>query len=218
MLPPYYSDSLAPLPIRIISHRFLLLCVRVKCTRDTAFFHSDIYLFILLFLLLLLLMPTDRPAIAMVMCAVSHICPLRSLLVQRLLIACLKMIIIVDAIKHFVIKCISHRYFGQAQPIYRLAFKSVKSVFLFFFSFLFCFLAFRFVFFIGIFSVVLFCYKMFLLRKSLLVIIYNLQNTRSLWPAVCRILMAIAYVLRFTVCAQCTLCTAHRANRGVLQR
>lgn len=37
-----------------------------------------------------------------------RICRLRSLLVQRLLIARLKMIIIVDAIKHFVIKRISH--------------------------------------------------------------------------------------------------------------
>lgn len=42
--------------------------------------------------------------------AASHLLDCVSLLVQQLLIACLKMIIIVDAIKHFVIKRISHRH------------------------------------------------------------------------------------------------------------
>lgn len=136
------------------------VCVSAMCTRVIAVFHSETYLFRLLGWL----------AVAV------RICPLRSLLVQRLLIACLEMIIIVDAIKHFVIKRISLVRRTMPMPIHRLAFKSLMSVFLLIFLLLFPspFLRLFRLFFVVVVlffsSAVLFCYTLLLLRKSLLVL------------------------------------------------
>lgn len=118
-----------------------------------------------------------------------RICPLRSLLVQRLLIACLEMIIIVDAIKHFVIKRISlsaERCPCPSNPssCIRVSYVGFPVDFSFALS----------IAFLRLFRLFLFFFCCFVLLHAVSsseiitrFIIYNLQNTRSMWLAVCRI-------------------------------